>query len=353
MSGSSPSCAPRRLLALGLSALQLVLGVPGARAEETNPSETPQGLEQSTTLAVDSIVQRAAERLDQGSPSDALALLEQAAVVQPSSTRVRVHLAAVHQALGDWVAAEAELLVALRRPEDPYVKAHRAALDEAWQAIQQHLGTLSVLGEPPGARVLLDGEALGSLPLHVPARVLAGEHVLEISAPGYRPWRRDLVLEPTAVMTEIVRLEPERVEPREPREDARAEALPQAAGMPPKDAAKRANTWLPWALTALGGVAAGGALLAYTQRERHADRWNSDECLAGGRTRGEVCADERRSIDHWDDVLLTSGIASGLFFGGALVTLVLLEPASSTPEPSLALTRCGLRGSTVTCSGQF
>jgi hypothetical protein len=50
---------------------------------------------------------------------------------------------------------------------------------------------LRISGSPDGARVKVDGEVVGALPLAEPEmRVIAGEHVVELAAPGFDTLRR-------------------------------------------------------------------------------------------------------------------------------------------------------------------
>jgi hypothetical protein len=47
--------------------------------------------------------------------------------------------------------------------------------------------TLSVSSRPPGARVLIDGKAMGTTPLSL-ARVAVGNHSIQLEQDGYRRW---------------------------------------------------------------------------------------------------------------------------------------------------------------------
>jgi len=94
--------------------------------------------------------------------------------VEPDSTRVRVHLAAVYQALGNWEAADRYLTLALQDPSDPYVQKHQAILANARRTVDGHIGALELTGGPRGTEILLNGRLVGRLPLQQTIRVQAG-----------------------------------------------------------------------------------------------------------------------------------------------------------------------------------
>ncbi len=100
---------------------------------------------------VDAIISRGVELSRQGRDADAL-LEFQRAVRLRDTPRARAQTALAEQALGLWVAAEADLLDALVHKNDPWIEKNRATLGAALVTIQSHLGSLEVVGHSCGRR---------------------------------------------------------------------------------------------------------------------------------------------------------------------------------------------------------
>jgi hypothetical protein len=110
--------------------------------------------------------------------------------------------------------------------------------------------------------------------------------------------------------------------------------------------------WLTWTLTGAGLGAGIVSVVAFQLRERHAERWNSEACLAPGSTRGDVCRDELdagRDAEAWG---IGSAVASGVLLGGALTSFV-LERRPPSEGPSLGLDGCGVGVASAACFGSF
>src|SRR5262245_47766277 len=81
---------------------------PGASpgpAVASPPGSLPES-DAARAASADALVEEAIQLRREGNDAAALDRLERARVLAPGSTRVRVHLASVHQALGNWAAAE-------------------------------------------------------------------------------------------------------------------------------------------------------------------------------------------------------------------------------------------------------
>ncbi|MET0414212.1 MAG: PEGA domain-containing protein [Polyangiaceae bacterium] len=322
--------------------LALLAHVDGAHAEPL--ADETASAEAATSNAIAPLIEQAAALLEAGNQHDALLVLQQAALLDPTSARVRVHLAATHQALGEWILAEQHLSFALAQRDDPYIAAHEEALSEALSAIEAQLSQLSVIGQPEGADVFLDGRRLGTLPLEAPARILSGPHVLRVSLRGHRAYTASLDALPGVPVNQVVYLEPEprRVSPRRtppPSDDFMRDEEPHPS-----------SQWLTWTLGGLSGAAAVTSAAAFLVREQHAGRWNSVSCLEPGRTRAEVCAGERAQAQDWERVMIGSGIAAGALFAGALINWS-LEPGHA--ERAAAISDCGLSSNLLYCRGRF
>jgi hypothetical protein len=175
-------------LALG-SGFALALTPPPARAADPD---------------VDALLERGVELRRQGRDAEALAVFEEAHAAT-SSPRALAQVALAHQALGQWLDAEAELVAALET-EHPWIERNRSPLEQALATIRRHLAWLEVLGTPQGATVRLNGRAVGTLPLDEPARVVAGDVRLQVSAEGHETMTRTVSVRPGARAREIVRL---------------------------------------------------------------------------------------------------------------------------------------------------
>lgn len=311
----------------------------------------------------DALIEQGMQLRRAGKDEAALAAFEEATTLDPESTRARVHLAAAHQALGHWVEADALLAELLQRSDDPYIQRHHTTLLRAQEFVGRHLGTLLLAGQPAGALVTVDGRELGSLPLAKPVRLPVGSYQLEVRQPGHYPLRRTVTITAGSTLREEVELAPLQAAAPAPVESSGAEAT---FGVP---------RWLAWTLT---GLAAGGAVatgVAWGVRNRHAERWNSDACLAPGRARGEVCPGERDDGKRAETLAYVSGAATVLLAAGAAVSWTLLEvPLAEAPSGAEAVApravsseavaseavsseavalRCGLSFGLAACSGSF
>lgn len=63
--------------------------------------------------------------------------------------------------------------------------ARRAETERALAQIRERLGEVRLLGAPPGASVLVDGQRVATTPLAEPLRIAPGEHLVEVRAQGY------------------------------------------------------------------------------------------------------------------------------------------------------------------------
>lgn len=301
--------------------------------------------------AVDELVTRGIALRAEGKDADALKVFEKAAEMDPGSVRVTVHLATVHQALGNWLLADDHLSLALEHHNDPYVNRHRSALDDAQRVIQANIGRLEVEGQPAGAEVRLNGRVVGTLPLTEPVRATVGSYVLEVRFDGHYSTQRPIVISGGVLVREAVQLERRRANEGVAGTGSGEGAA--ASGSVGDDAMDRPapRGWLTWGLAGAGGVAAGTTIGALIFREVHAGRWNDDtRCLEVGRTREDVCGAERDKVRTADNAVLVAGVFTGLFTAGALVNAFAFE----RPAPTEAgVQGCALGLGTALCFGSF
>lgn len=322
-------------------ACALATGSGAARAQSPTEDVATDG---AADNAPDSLVESGIELRRHGRDEEALAVFVRALKQAPDSTRIKVHLAATYQALGQWVEAERYLREASSDPDDAYIRRHRATIEKAYAFIEQRLGSLDVVGGPEGAELVLSGRPVGQLPLTEPLRVPIGSYLLEVRKPGYYTVSRPISIGGGAMLRESIVLGE-----REPTELAASPASERA----PIEANNRSGSprWLTWTLGGAGVGALAISAVAFGIREKHAARWNSDDCTAPGLTRGEVCQGELDSGRSAETVGVGAAIASGVLFGGALTSYLLERRAPRTETVRVDGCRLGL--GTASCFGSF
>jgi tetratricopeptide (TPR) repeat protein len=146
----------------------------------------------------------------------------------------------------------------------PPARRHQAEVRRA--ALASLPGQLEVVGQPPRARVLLDGEPCD--PPRITPTTLAlppGEHTLALELEGYHSLERTIIIDPGGEARLELTLEPEPIGP--------VEEEPEVVGVGSDPVLDDEPSRSPWPLTVFGtglAVAATGSLLyalAYTQGE--------------------------------------------------------------------------------------
>jgi hypothetical protein len=134
---------------------------------------------------------------------DALPLFRQAYQEQPSP-RAAGQLGTCEQALGLWVGAETHIRAALKHGEDEWVRRNDSTLRSALTYVEQRLGWIEVWGNPVGARVTVDGDVVGTLPMSRRARVSTGQRSITVEATGFLAERRTVEVLSGALVREHV-----------------------------------------------------------------------------------------------------------------------------------------------------
>lgn len=166
-----------------------------------------------------------------GKDEDALREFQRAFALAPSA-RALAQMGLASQALGRWVAAEVDLLRALKEKDDPWIERNRAPLEQALATVRRHLGSLEVETNAANAELWLNAEKAAELPLRAPLRVVAGTVVVEVRAPGHIQVRRTLALSPGATLRETLTLVRAGDGSREPVRDRARDAAPPSHGNP-------------------------------------------------------------------------------------------------------------------------
>ena len=303
-------------------------------ARTTDPSA-----EGDAQAQVEQLITKGIDARKAGNDARALELFQQAETLDPDSARVRVHLAATYQALGDWESADRYLTLAMNDAADPYVQANQTILTNARRTIDAHIGTLEISGGPPGTEVWLNGRSIGTLPIQQKLRLQSGSYTLEARLNGYYPLSRSVTLSGGALARESVQLGRE---------------IQSPAPSPPiaRDVAAPSDTrWLTWTFAGLTAVAGGTTVVAWTARERHVKNWNdNDRCLKPGMTRDQLCRSEHDAGDRAETWMWIGGVATGVFAAATLVSYSLGGKGLEATESALS---CGIGLGQALCSGRF
>jgi tetratricopeptide (TPR) repeat protein len=304
---------------------------------------------QSPVGDYDSVVQSAISEFTAGHYLEARALFTKAHELRPTARTLR-GLGLVEFELGRYAQAMLMLRRALVDVRNPLTAAHRVEAEALIEKATAYVASFKITRRPESAEVLVDGEQVAlagdDLVLDV------GQHELLIRAPGYEQQTHSIdvrggeqsdlrfELQPTALAVPNTSEAPEapKVALSVAREDEAPDA-PKAAPSVVRDdteASTPLSTW-GWVAAGTSGLAFGGALLAWQLGIPAANRWNSDACLAGGRTREQNCSADRdaaQTAETWIRVGEVAGIAL------AVTAVVLLVAGGSTDAPSEGLA-CG------------
>jgi hypothetical protein len=193
--------------------------------------------------------------------------------------RTSAQLGLCEQSLGLWVDAETHLTGALALTQDAWVRKNGATLHEALGRVQERLGSIELWGTPAGARIAIDGQTAGTLPLKSPIRVADGSRVVTVEADGFVKQTRTIEVKPRSALREHVALSPlpastppamVQTTPNDDMPASRGVDLrrPADGGPSTGDADTRADESPPlykrwWFWAAAGVVAAGAGVTVY------------------------------------------------------------------------------------------
>ena len=296
----------------------------------------------------DGLIAHGVELREHGKDDEALAVFKKALAKSPSP-RARAQVGLAEQALGLWIVAESDLVIALGAVDDAWIAKNRGALEGALATVRRRLGSLEVRGTE-GAEIMLDGVRLGILPSPGPFRVEAGRRTLEIRAKGFHSTTRTLEVPAGGVSREtvtLVALTPDQVE-------GAARGGPSGAGRggEPGSGQRLAG----WVFTGTGAallITGGVGLLV---RKGIVDDYNT-ACPGLGVGQPADCDSRIESAKTWLTVSIITLVGGGIFTLGGL-SLVALAPrrdasAASGVRVGCAPSAVGLGAAALTCSGSF
>ena len=304
-------------------------------------------------VEAEGLIAKGIELREHGKDDDALGLFKRALAKSPSP-RARAQVGVAEQALGLWVAAEADLVLALSAVDDAWIGKNRGALEGALATVRRRLGTLEVRGTE-GADVMLDGVHLGVLPVTVPFRVEAGRRTLEIRKEGFHPTTRSLEIPAGGVARETVTL----VQLEVAKAPVPGVPVPGAGGVPPVGGDPgRGQRLLGWVFTGAGVALMATGGIGFLVRKGYVDDYNI-RCPGVGADQSPECADKADSSKTWLTISIVMLVGGGIFTVGGL-TLVATAPSREAQAPAKVRFACapslfGGRGGggELSCAGSF
>lgn len=207
------------------------------------------GAAPASAQSAEALIDEGIQLREQGRDGDALERFQRA-FRESGTARALAQVALAEQALGRWVDANAHLTEALAMG-GVWIETHRPTLENALATIRSRLGRLELVDGTPGARVRVNGEDAGTLPLEEVLYVPSGTVVIEVSAPGHVPLTRTVHIEPGVLARESVRQVA-----REP--DSEPETQLERDAVAPSDASD--DGALVGAIAASYAVAAAGTI---------------------------------------------------------------------------------------------
>jgi hypothetical protein len=157
----------------------------------------------------EAIIKRGVDLRKKGDDEAALREFKRAYGIS-ATPRAAAQMGMAEQSLGRWPDAEAHLAEAVASRGDTWVEKNRAVLEESLRTVRSRVGRLMIAGQPAGARIAIDGQPFGTLPLDQPLRLLPGPARLEVRAPGHEPFFKTVSV-PAGQVTHVqVQLDKER-----------------------------------------------------------------------------------------------------------------------------------------------
>lgn len=286
----------------------------------------------------------------EGKDQEALPLFQEALKLQPTP-RAFAQVGVCEQAVGLWVAAEEHMIEALKHSEDLWIKKNEAALREALAFVQGKIGSMTIWGTPAGAKVSIDGEPAGRLPLPRPVRVAAGRRVLVTEAPDFITDTRAVEVQPGNLSREHVALVAVPLF-RTPSSDQLTtsppavpilghDKTPKVAGDTVVPAWRRV---LPWVLVGGAALSTSLAVWQHAETNRSLDAFEvaaDKSCATSLPNRGGgVCQGLYDTYaSHRRRAIVGYGVGSALGLGAAVMLIINWKAAGNSVPAEVALAR--------------
>lgn len=312
--------------------------------------------------ASEALIREGVDLRAQGRDADALERFRAAWAMSPTP-RARGQVGWAAQALGRWREAELALRESLSALSDPWVASNRDALSRSLAEVSSRLGDLSVACDLRGARVIVDGELLGTTPLASPLRAPVGTVNVRVEADGFIAVTREAVrIRAGEVAREEFSLtrEPTPVTRPDPTPEPRAEPHVEPPARPPVASQRDRSHAMRYAGYTLLGVASAGAVtgaVILALREgtvtRYSEGVRRGECagsdLPVSAETSSACRDDRESMSL-QAALGWTGVGLAAASAGVGVALLIVDGGASG---SRALRCAPWAGAGVTCAIAF
>jgi hypothetical protein len=276
------------------------------------------------------LIREGIEMRRQGRDQDALEKFRKANALTPTP-RAQAQMGMAEQALGLWVDAREHMQKALSAAADAWISKNRSILEQSMATIDRHVGSLEVLGSPPGAEVRVEGRLVGTLPLGRQVAT-AGTAAVDVRAPGYLPATRSVMVTAGELTRETIVLQKLTTALPPAGAPAAGGELPPPPDVPPPS--EGGSVWhgrAAWIAAGGAGLFAVGGVAALLARESKA-KWFTDPKNGCNSTLpgkgGKACADSYDSGQTMRTLGIASFVTAGVLGAGAVV-LFLTRPAPS------------------------
>jgi hypothetical protein len=148
-------------------------------------------LARADAAEVEALIAKGNELRRAGTPGPALPYFRKAYELA-RTPRTTAQLGLAELAAGYPVEAAEHLAMALQTPNDPSIVKYRQMLADSLATARSQIGELAIRGSPPGAEIVVDGHAVGVLPLSSAIKLAAHSTEVVVRAPGFSP-RREVV----------------------------------------------------------------------------------------------------------------------------------------------------------------
>lgn len=277
---------------------------------------------------------------------------------QTHAPRSLVQMGQLEAQLGRWVLADEHLSAALAAPADPWIDPRRTAVESNLAEVRRHVSEFTVVANIPGARLRLNGQDLGPLPLARAPRVAVGQVVIDLDAEGYEHLRETAQATPGRSRVELS-LVPRRVVAPQVIAPMLAAAPSPATPGPTPSVANGSSTLRTVGLVGLigGGVGLGVGVLGLLLRNGEVGAFADQGCwLDGARVMGGGSCQSAYDAGGAMQGVALAGFVGGGVLAAAGVTLFVIggRGAAPTSERRASLV-CGVGPGTVgvRCGGTW
>jgi PEGA domain len=135
---------------------------------------------------VEALIAKGNELRRAGTPGPALPYFQKAYELA-RTPRTTGQLGLAELAAGYPVEAAEHLAAALQSPNDPSIVKYHQALTDALKMARSQIGELAIDGSPAGADVIVDGRAVGTLPLPTTVKLSPRNAEVVVRASGFSP----------------------------------------------------------------------------------------------------------------------------------------------------------------------